>query len=115
MKHMMKDYLLLFGLGDNYSYFLEVCISEMNTGHEFVLNSAIKRKVISYLNIKMGTINNMITKLVQVGIFHRIDRGLYRLNVDLEKMINSPDQNLKLVLCYEKEQRKIYIETGGVK
>ena len=46
MKRIIRDYLLLNDLNEQHSEFLYLCIEEMNRNNEFVLNAAIKRRMV---------------------------------------------------------------------
>lgn len=113
MKRIIKDYLLLNDLNVQYSEFLILCIEEMNKNSEYVLNAAIKRRMAENLCLKLGTLNNMITRLVNLGIFIRLDRSIYSLSEDLETIIKSKNQITKIELCYKKEDRTIKVKAGG--
>lgn len=113
MKKIINDYILLSGLNEQYSRLILETLKEMNSKHEILLNSSNKKTIATSLDFKIGTINNMITRLVDVGILVRKNRGIYSLCDDLELIIRNNPDKFKIVLCYEKEQRSINIEIGG--
>ncbi len=113
MKRIFRDYLLLHDLNDQYSEFIFLCIKEMNKNNEVILNAAIKKRIIEKLDIKIGSLNNMITRLVNEGIIIRTDRSVYRLANELEMMLMTENEIAKIVLCYKKEDRTIKVEVGG--
>ena len=55
----------------------------------------------------------MITRLVNQGVFIRLDRSIYKLSEDIEMMLQSQNQITKIVLCYKKEDRTIKVKAGG--
>jgi hypothetical protein len=88
-------------------------LNEMNSRHEILLNSSNKSTMAEILKFKIGTINNMITKLIEKNIIIRQNRGIYLLCDDLDLIIKHNSGKFKIVLCYEEEQRSINIEIGG--
>jgi len=112
MNRIIKDYLLLNDLNEQHSEFLFLCIEEMNKNGEFILNAAIKRRMIVKLRVKLGSLNNVITKLINQKVLIRIDRSIYKVCEDLEQIIQSEKEIINLVLRYEKEDRQILITEG---
>lgn len=49
-------------------------------GNQIIINSSIKRKIAENLDKKFNTVNQYITKLVNLEILIREDRGVYYLN-----------------------------------
>lgn len=113
MERIVRDYLLLNDLNDQYSEFIFLCIKEMNNNNEVILNAAIKNRIIEKLDIKIGSLNNMITRLVNEGIIIRTDRSVYKISDELERILIPEHEVAKIVLCYKKEDRTIKIEVGG--
>ncbi len=100
---LLKDYLMLMGLPKSYGPLLKTLLKNQTNNNLIPLNSALKRIISKEINKTAGSLDNMITKLVENDILIRIDRGLYKLNSELIKIskLNNKEGAMLKVLYFQ--------------
>jgi hypothetical protein len=69
--------LSVSSMGNN---ILNSLLDILSKDNEIILNSTIKNRLCSQLNIKEQGLNNGISKLKQIGLINHLGRGTYKLN-----------------------------------
>ena len=82
-----------------------------NYNNEIVLNSTIKKRIESELNLKKGMLDNNLTKLKKANILKSEERGVYLLNPNLFGKGSWHDiSKLRVVWDYSESGRKVSSE-----
>jgi|GEM_PF-2638396 len=111
---IIEDYLLLKGLTKSFAPLLKEILLSINRKKQIVLNASLKRRMGSTIDATVGSIDNMITKLVNQKVLIRIDRGLYVINKELN-MIDILDNGIIIMTVAYNKSKEIKIEQGGKK
>ena len=109
---VLEDYLLLKGLTKSFAPLLKELLLAINRKNQIVLNASLKRNIGRVINVTVGSIDNMITKLVNQKILIRIDRGLYEVNQELNE-VDILDNGIILMTVAYNKKKEIKIEQGG--
>ena len=84
--------------------------------HEIILNKTIKDRISKKIGMKLGTIDNNLTKLKQKGVLESRGRGVYFLNPYLfgkghwKELKELREQNLHLEITYDKNTNERVIK-----
>lgn len=104
----LKDYLALANLSKSYASLLRALIENENQDGYIFVNSALKRILSEKLDMAIGSIDNVITKLVESEILIRVDRGMYIANKDIANFRSiRKGQDIKIIISYSDNGRKI--------
>lgn len=104
----LKDILVLHGISKGMARLLYEMLPYINQDHQIIINAFLKKELAEKSTIKMGTIDNTLTKFTETGLFHRLDRGAYQLDpVLLEAKALLEEKDAKVVMTYTTKSRKI--------
>jgi hypothetical protein len=109
---VLEDYLLLKGLTKSFAPLLKEILLTVNRKNQIVLNASLKRSIGKTIDATVGSIDNMITKLVNHKVILRVDRGLYQINQELEN-INISDEGIFMMTVTYNKNKEIKIQQGG--
>lgn len=109
---LLEDYVQLRGLTKSFAPLLYELISAGSRGGKIIVNASLKRDMGSRIKATVGSIDNMITRLVEAEILIRIDRGMYAVSGELEGVSYKAEDTIKLTITYNNEEKNIKINGG---
>ena len=80
IKLYIDDLILINDLPSSSSNILWELIKGLTYDNQIVLNSSIKKRICSNLDIKMPTLNNALTKFTKKEILYRVEPGIFLPN-----------------------------------
>lgn len=99
---LLEDFLILHGISKNLAPLVFELASFINAHQKhIIINSFLKKELASRTEISKGTIDNSISKLNEVGILQRIDRGTYKphpLLLNIQNILNG--KTVELTITY---------------
>lgn len=104
----LEDLLILHGVSKNMALLLFEMIPYLNPQNHIIVNAYLKKELAMKTGMSKGTIDNTITKLNEVGLFDRLDRGTYAFHPVLhetKKLLNN--NTAKMEISYTKQNRII--------
>lgn len=108
----LSDYIQIKGLTKSFVPLLFELISIKNKDNKIIVNASLKRDIGSRINATIGSIDNMITRLVDVGILSRVDRGMYTVNSELKDLSYKGKDNIQMKITYDDVSKRIEINGG---
>lgn len=110
---VLEDYLQVKGLTKSFAPLIIELFRFINLDGKVLINASLKREIGSRIQATVGSIDNMITKLVEGNVLTRIDRGMYVFNIELNELVNTTYKKLTLKVEYQDDEKKITIDIGG--
>jgi predicted transcriptional regulator of viral defense system len=77
VQSFLEDILILHGLRKNLASIVFEMFPYINQQNQIIVNSFMKKELAVKTKTSKGTIDNAISKLNEVGLLARIDRGTY--------------------------------------
>jgi len=108
VKSFLEDVLALHGVSKNMALLLFEMTPYLNQQDEIIVNAYLKKELAAKTNMSKGTIDNTITKLHDVGLLVRLDRGTYTFHpvlFEMKKLLNN--EKAKMSITYTGQNRKI--------
>lgn len=112
IEEIIKDYILVKGLTKGFAPLLSELIKLQNIDGKIIINAALKRDIGLTINSTVGSIDNMITKLVEKGVIIRLDRGMYVLSDEVKSINYEEKDDLQMKVTYKDNSKDITI--GGI-
>jgi len=109
---LLTDYIQIKGLTKSFAPLLFELISVKNKDCKIIVNASLKRDIGSRIKATVGSIDNMFTRLVEVGILIRLDRGMYAVNSELEGLSYEDIDNIHMKITYNDKTKNIEIDGG---
>ncbi len=106
------DYVHVKGLTRSFALLLIELLSFKNKNGKIVINASLKRDIGHRINASVGSIDNMITKLVETAILLRIDRGMYMFSEELDGFTYADKSDIEMKITYNDKAKKIKIIGG---
>lgn len=104
----LEDMLVLHSVSKGMARLLFEMIPYVNQENHIIINSFLKKELAEKTKMSKGTIDNTLTKLTEVGLFSRLDRGAYRINpVLLEIRELLQEKTVQVVMTYTTKKRII--------
>lgn len=110
---VLEDYLQVKGLTKSFAPLIIELFRFINLDGKVLINASLKRDMGSRIQATVGSIDNMITKLVEGDVLTRVDRGMYVFNIELNELVDTTYKKLTLKVEYQDDEKKITIDTGG--
>lgn len=116
VKIYLKDLVMLNDIPKWVSGILLELLKRMEWGNnEIVLNSSIKKRIATELDINTQTIDNALSKFVKKNIFKRLDTGIYQANPFLFGRGSWEDiRKIRLTVTYDKNGKSFEVDTLSV-
>ncbi|MGK0466392.1 hypothetical protein [Clostridium sp.] len=109
---LLEDYIQLRGLTKSFTPLLYELISIRNRDGKIIVNASLKRDIGTRIKATVGSIDNMITRLVEAEILIRIDRGMYAFSSELVGLSYMDEDTIKMTITYNNENKNIEINGG---
>lgn len=77
------DIVKMYGLPEAYTHILMAFTRKRNLDNQLTLNASIKKEIGNDLGYTVGSLNNVIQKLIDCNLLERTSRGVYRMNPTL--------------------------------
>lgn len=110
---LLADYIQIRGLTKSFAPLLDELIRVKNQDGKIIVNASLKRDIGSRIKATVGSIDNMITRLVEAEILIRIDRGMYAVSSELEEL--SYEDINEMTITYNNDKTKNIKINGGKK
>lgn len=110
----LKDYVQVNGYSKSVVSLLHELLKNMNQDGKIVVNAALKRDISKKIQITVGSIDNMIGKMIEEGLLNRLDRGMYEPSGEL-KQIMQVSEILEMTIVYTDEGKRIIVNGGNGK
>ena len=107
----LTDYVQINGYSKSVVSLLHELLKNMNQDGKIVVNAALKRDISKKIQITVGSIDNMIGKMIEEGLLNRLDRGMYEPVADLKKMMQASEA-LEITIIYTDEGKRIIVNGG---
>ncbi|MEC1376501.1 replication/maintenance protein RepL [Heyndrickxia oleronia] len=108
VQHFLEDVLVLHGVSKNMSQLLFELFPYINPEGHIIINSFLKKEIAEKTKMSKGTIDNTLSKLNEVGLLIRLDRGTYELHPvihEAKKLLKNKTATMKI--SYNEQKRKI--------
>lgn len=108
VRSFLEDLLILHSVSKNMAFLLFEMIPYLNPRDNIIVNAYLKKELAMKTGMSKGTIDNAITKLNEVGLFERLDRGTYAFHPvlhEVKKLLN--DDTAKVKISYTQKNRVI--------
>jgi hypothetical protein len=112
---LLTDYVQVKGLTKSYAPILYELISIKNKDSKIIVNASLKRDIGMRINATVGSIDNMLTRFIEAGILIRIDRGMYIVSNELERLSFKSENRIEMKIVYIGETKNITINGGKIK
>lgn len=107
IKLYLDDLILLNDLPSSTSSILWEIVSGLRYDNQIILNSSLKKRICSKLDIKMQTLNNALTKFVKKQILYRLEPGIFLPNPYLFAKGGWPEnKQLRMIIDYKPNGEK---------
>lgn len=110
----LADYVQVNGFSKSVVSLLHELLKNMNQDGKIVANAALKRDISKKIQITVGSIDNMIGKMIEEGLLTRLDRGMYEPSREL-KQIMQVSETLEMTIVYTDEDKRIIVNGGNGK
>ena len=107
----LTDYVQVNGYSKSVVSLLYELLKNMNQDGKIVVNAALKRDISKKIQITVGSIDNMIGKIIEEGLLNRLDRGMYEPSKEL-KQITQESETLEMIIVYSDEGKRIIVNGG---
>lgn len=107
----LADYVQVNGFSKSVVSLLYELLKNMNQDGKIVVNAALKRDISKKIQITVGSIDNMIGKMIEEGLLNRLDRGMYETSGEL-KQIMQVSVALEMTIVYTDEGKRIIVNGG---
>lgn len=108
VQSFLEDVLVLHGVSKNMSQLLFELFPYINPEGHIIVNAFLKKELALKTKMSKGTIDNTLSKLNEVGLLIRLDRGTYALHqVIHESMKLLKDETATMKISYTEQKRKI--------
>ena len=104
----LEDVLVLHGVSKNMSQLLFELFPYINPEGHIIINAFLKKEIAQKTKMSKGTIDNTLSKLNEVGLLIRLDRGTYELHSvihEAKKLLK--DETATMKISYTEQNRKI--------
>lgn len=104
----LEDVLVLHGVSKNMSQLLFELFPYINPEEHIIINAFLKKELAQKTKMSKGTIDNTLSKLNEVGLLIRLDRGTYELHPvihESRKLLKDGTATMKIT--YTQQTRKI--------
>lgn len=110
VKVFLKDIMLLHELPPKHSKLLfELWIKDRND-KKLVLNSYVKNKLADKFKISVGTLNNILTKMLEKKLIFKINNGTYQVSLLLDEINTIASKgHTELKIKYQIDKKRIII------
>lgn len=110
VKVFLKDIMLLHDLPQKHSKLLfELWIKDRND-KKLVLNSYVKNKLANKFKISLGTLNNILTKMIEKKLIFKINNGTYQVSLLLDEINTIASKGYtELKIKYQIDKKRIII------
>ncbi|SEK78226.1 hypothetical protein SAMN04488700_0144 [Carnobacterium iners] len=110
----LKDIMLLHDLPKKHSKLLfELWIKDQND-RKLVLNSYVKNKLANKLRISVGTLNNILTKMIEEKLIFKINNGTYQVSSLLDEINTIVSKGyVEIKIKYQIGKKKFIIDEVG--
>lgn len=109
VKAFLEDVLILHGISKNMALLLYEMIPYLNHDEQLIVNAYLKKELATKTKMSKGTIDNTLTKLNEVGLLIRLDRGTYAFHpvlYEVEKLLKNNTAKMKITYTAEKRDIK---------
>lgn len=111
IKLYLSDICKIYDIPRTGNNILNELLKLTNYNNEIILNSSIKKRIESDLDLKKGMLDNNLTKLKKANILKSEERGIYLLNPNLFGKGSWHDINrLRVTWNYDKKGRTVSAE-----
>lgn len=110
----LVDYVQVNGFSKSVVSLLHELLKNMNQDGKIVANAALKRDMSKKIQITVGSIDNMIGKMIEEGLLTRLDRGMYEPSREL-KQIMQVSETLEMTIVYTDGGKRIIVNGGNGK
>ncbi|MEK4303689.1 hypothetical protein [Oceanobacillus sp. FSL K6-0251] len=107
----LEDLLSLHNVSKGLAPLLFHLTTYANPQKHIIVNSFLKKELAMKTNSSKGTIENYISRLNEVGLIKRIDRGTYTFHsviLGVDKIVKN--EPIKVTISYMADGRKIHSE-----
>lgn len=104
----LEDILVLHGVSKKLGRLLFELIPFLNQQNQIIINAYLKKELALKIKTSKGTIDNSISKLNEVGLLLRIDRGTYTFHpllFNMEKLLKN--KSAKIIITYSDKEKVI--------
>ncbi|WP_034550999.1 hypothetical protein [Carnobacterium funditum] len=106
----LKDIMLLHDLPKKHSKLLFELWIMSKSRTKLVLNSYVKSKLANKLKITVGTLNNILTKMIEEKLIFKTNKGTYQVSSLLDEInVISNQGYAELRIMYQIGKKKIII------
>jgi DNA-binding transcriptional ArsR family regulator len=111
VKTFLEDVLTLHGVSKSIALLLFEMTPYLNLQDQIIVNSFLKKELATKTRMSKGTIDNTLTKLNEVGLLVRLDRGTYVFHpvlYEVRKLLQNDTAKMKIT--YTPQTRSIETE-----
>lgn len=111
VKAFLEDVLILHGISKTTALLLFEMMPYLNPDDHLIVNAYLKKELATKTKMSKGTIDNTLTKLNEVGLLIRLDRGTYSLHpvlYEVKKLLKNGTAKMKIT--YTEQKRNIKTE-----
>lgn len=112
LRQILEDYIKLRNISKGIVPVLLELIELQNKDGKIIVNASLKRDIGSRINVTNGSIDNMITRLVETEILIRVDRGMYVVCSELKSLDIKSNEPIEMLIKYDKAGKIITINGG---
>lgn len=111
VKLFLNDVMLLHDLPKKHSKLLFKLWIISKSRTKLVLNSYVKHKLALESKITVGTLNNILTKMIEEELIFKVHQGTYQVSSLLDEIISISDQGYtELRIIYQTDEKKIVFD-----
>lgn len=108
----LTDYVQVNGFSKSIVSLLHELLKNMNQDGKIVVNAALKRDISKKIQITVGSIDNMMGRMIEEGLLSRLDRGMYEPSRELKQMMQELG-TLEMTIVYSDEGKRIIVNGGN--
>ncbi|MFL2101204.1 hypothetical protein [Desemzia sp. FAM 23991] len=108
---LLIDYVQVKGFPKSTAPLLHELLKVTSRDGKIVVNAALKREISGKIQITVGSIDNLISKMSEERLLLRIDRGMYEPVSELKSLFQESDV-LEMTIIYSDDEKQITIQGG---
>lgn len=110
VKVFLKDIMLLHDLPQKHSKLLFELWIRDSADKKLVLNSYVKNKLANKMKISVGTLNNILTKMLEKKLIFKMNNGTYQVSLLLDEINRIANKGyVELKIQYQIDKKIIII------
>ncbi|MDN5371742.1 MAG: hypothetical protein PWR19_788 [Carnobacterium sp.] len=111
---LLTDYMQVKGFPKSTAPLLHELLKVTSGDGRIVVNAALKREISGKIQISVGSIDNLISKMSEERLLIRVDRGMYEPISELKNLFQKSNI-IGMSIIYSDDEKQITIQGGKIK